>query len=101
LVKEAGRVGVEHIDTAHVYTGGGSEKAIGRALSPAPEGCVIATKGGYAEGREELGAQIEESFLRLRTDDAAHPGHALAGSPERDLGALEIELSDAAFEALG
>lgn len=73
FVKEAVRAGVEHIDTAHVYTGGESERAIGQALSPAPEGCVVATKGGYAGrgSREELRAQIEESFRRLRTDHIA------------------------------
>ena len=70
FVSEAvARVGM--IDTAHLYAGGESEEAIGAALSPIPEGCVVATKGGYrpGEGRpEELRAQIEESLRRLRTD---------------------------------
>ena len=59
------------IDTAHTYTGGQSEETIGAALSPAADGCVVATKGGYAPGHgrpEVLRAQIEESLRRLRTD---------------------------------
>jgi aryl-alcohol dehydrogenase-like predicted oxidoreductase len=58
------------IDTAHTYTKGQSEETIGRALSPVPEGCVVATKGGYsvAEARPEaLRAQIDESLRRLRS----------------------------------
>lgn len=70
FVSEAvARVGM--IDTAHLYAGGESEETIGAALRPIPEGCVVATKGGYrpGEGRpEELRAQIEESLRRLRTD---------------------------------
>jgi pyridoxine 4-dehydrogenase len=71
LVKEAVAAGVSHIDTAHTYTGGGSEQTIGDALSAVSDGYVVATKGGFraGEGRPEtLRAQIEESLRRLRTD---------------------------------
>jgi pyridoxine 4-dehydrogenase len=70
FLREAVEAGVGLIDTAHVYTGGDSERAIGEALSPAPDGVVIATKGGYT-GRgspEALRAQIEQSLESLRTD---------------------------------
>jgi aryl-alcohol dehydrogenase-like predicted oxidoreductase len=71
LVKEAVAAGVSHIDTAHTYAGGDSEETIGAALSPIPEGCVVATKGGWGAGHgrpEVLRAQIEESLRRLRTE---------------------------------
>ena len=71
LLREAIRAGVNFIDTAHLYTGGDSELTIGAALAPFPEGCVVATKGGYSpgEGRPEiLSAQIEQSLDRLRAD---------------------------------
>jgi aryl-alcohol dehydrogenase-like predicted oxidoreductase len=71
FVREALAAGVNFIDTAHLYTGGESELTIGAALAPFPEGCVVATKGGYrpGEGRPEvLRAQIEESLRRLRAD---------------------------------
>jgi pyridoxine 4-dehydrogenase len=71
FVKEAVAAGVSHIDTAHTYTGGGSEQTIGDALSAVSDGYVVATKGGFraGEGRPEtLRAQIEESLRRLRTD---------------------------------
>src|SRR5918911_2093577 len=71
FVKEAVAAGVNLIDTAHLYAGGESEATIGAALSPMPDGCVVATKGGFrpGEGRPEtLRAQIEESLRRLRTD---------------------------------
>jgi pyridoxine 4-dehydrogenase len=71
FVREAVALGVTMIDTAHTYTGGESEETIGAALSPVPEGCIVATKGGYALGTgraEVLEAQIQESLRRLRTD---------------------------------
>jgi aryl-alcohol dehydrogenase-like predicted oxidoreductase len=71
FVGEAAAVGVNMIDTAHSYTGGESEEAIGRALAPIPADCVVATKGGFAaaEARPEaLRAQIEDSLRRLRTE---------------------------------
>jgi pyridoxine 4-dehydrogenase len=74
FVKQAVAAGVGLIDTAHTYTGGQSEATIGAALSPAADGCVVATKGGYAAGHgrpEVLRAQIEESLRRLRTDSIA------------------------------
>jgi pyridoxine 4-dehydrogenase len=74
FVKEAVAAGVSLIDTAHSYTGGASEETIGAALSPIPEGCVVATKGGYARGHgrpEVLRSQIEASLRRLRTDSIA------------------------------
>src|ERR671939_1821447 len=71
FVKEAVAAGVDLIDTAHLYAGGESEATIGAALSPVPERCVVATKGGYHSGegrRDALRTQIEESLRRLRTD---------------------------------
>jgi len=75
FIKAAIAAGVRMIDTAHLYTGGQSEETIGAALSPMPEGCVVATKGGFGgagRGRPEvLRAEIEESLRRLRTDRIA------------------------------
>jgi pyridoxine 4-dehydrogenase len=75
FVKEAVAAGVGLIDTAQGYTGGESEETIGAALSPDPDRCVVATKGGGGgpgRGRPEiLQAQIDESLRRLRTDSIA------------------------------
>jgi pyridoxine 4-dehydrogenase len=72
LVKAAVAAGVSHIDTAHTYSGGESEETIAAALSPIPDGCVVATKGGWSSGRPQLlRAEIEESLRRLRTDTIA------------------------------
>jgi pyridoxine 4-dehydrogenase len=73
FVKAAVAAGVQMIDTAHSYTGGQSEETIGEALSPAPESCIVATKGGGGGGAgrgrpEVLRAELEESLSRLRTD---------------------------------
>jgi aryl-alcohol dehydrogenase-like predicted oxidoreductase len=72
FVKEAVAAGVSHIDTAHTYTGGESEETIGAALSPIPDGSIVATKGGWSAGCPEvLRAEIEESLRRLRTNSIA------------------------------
>jgi aryl-alcohol dehydrogenase-like predicted oxidoreductase len=71
FVREAVAAGVRHIDTAHLYTGGESERAIGEALVDAGEEVLVATKGGYrpGEGRPDvLAAQIEQSLQSLRID---------------------------------
>ena len=70
--KAATAAGVHMIDTAHLYTGGDSEKTIGDATSGEPGDRVIATKGGHGgAGRgkpEVLRAEIEQSLRSLRTD---------------------------------
>jgi aryl-alcohol dehydrogenase-like predicted oxidoreductase len=71
FVREAVAAGVRHIDTAHLYTGGESERAIGEALGGGRDDVLVATKGGYrpGEGRPDvLRAQIEQSLRSLRTD---------------------------------
>ncbi|MDE3069353.1 MAG: aldo/keto reductase [Acidobacteriota bacterium] len=71
FIRKAVAACVDMIDTAHIYAGGESEQAIGGALSPRPEGCVVATKGGFSAADAEpeaLRAQIEESLERLRTE---------------------------------
>jgi aryl-alcohol dehydrogenase-like predicted oxidoreductase len=71
FVQQAVAAGIRLLDTAHVYTSGESEETIGAALSQSPEGCIVATKGGYGTGNgrpEVLSAQIEESLRRLQTD---------------------------------
>ena len=74
FLKEAVAAGVNHVDTAHTYTGGHSEETVGAALSPARDGCLVSTKGGFRPGegrRDALTAQIEQSLRRLRTDGIA------------------------------
>jgi pyridoxine 4-dehydrogenase len=74
FLRRAVEAGVDLIDTAHLYTGGASERALGAALAPFPDDLVVATKGGYHPGGgrpERLRAELEESFERLRTDTIA------------------------------
>lgn len=73
FIREAVAAGVGHIDTAHLYTDGKSEQAIGAALGGlAAEGVLVATKGGYGgrgQGRPEvLHDQIEQSLRALRIE---------------------------------
>ena len=71
FLRDAVAAGVGMIDTAHTYKGGQSEATIGAALSSARD-CLVATKGGYDDGRPEvIRGQIEESLRRLRTDSIA------------------------------
>jgi pyridoxine 4-dehydrogenase len=74
FIEKAVAAGIGLVDTAHLYTGGQSEATIGAALSPPPNGCVVATKGAFrpGEGRPDvLRVHIEESLRRLRTDSIA------------------------------
>ncbi len=69
FVRNAVAAGIGLVDTAYTYTSGESEATIGQALSPIPNGCVIATKGGWANGRPEtIREQIDESLRRLHID---------------------------------
>jgi pyridoxine 4-dehydrogenase len=70
FVRDAIAAGVRHIDTAHVYSRGGSETTIGAALSSGRrDDLVVATKGGYHDGHPEaIARDFEGSLRRLRTD---------------------------------
>jgi pyridoxine 4-dehydrogenase len=70
FLREAIGAGLGLIDTAHVYTSGDSERAVGEGVSPKPDDVVIATKGGYGGGAtaEVLRAEIDQSLESLRTD---------------------------------
>jgi pyridoxine 4-dehydrogenase len=72
FIAAAVAAGVQMIDTAHLYTGGDSEKTIGEATSGKPGARLIATKGGFGgAGRgkpEVLRAEIGQSLRSLRTD---------------------------------
>lgn len=69
FIRDAVDAGVRHIDTAHLYTGGESEKTIGEALGGGRDDLVIATKGGYdGAAPDALRAQIEQSLRSLQTD---------------------------------
>src|SRR3954470_24670096 len=71
FVRAAVAAGVRHIDTAHLYTGGESERAIGEALAGTGEDVLVATKGGYpaVEVRPDpLRTQTEQRLRSVRTD---------------------------------
>jgi pyridoxine 4-dehydrogenase len=71
LLARAVEAGVDLIDTAHLYSGGDSERTIGAALAPFQDHLVVATKGGYERGAgrpERLRAELEESLEALGTD---------------------------------
>lgn len=107
FVRAAVAEGVRHIDSAHLYSGGDSERAIGEALAGASEDVVVATKGGYraGEGRPEvLGAQVEQSLRSLRTDSIplyylhrVDPETPL----EESLGAIKAYVDRGAIRAVG
>lgn len=69
--------GGNFLDTANVYSGGESEKILGRALGDRRDDVILATKGYFPLGddpnrtgntRRNLREQIEASLERLRTD---------------------------------
>ena len=96
FIRAAIDAGIRHIDTAHLYSGGQSEAAIGSALaSGRPDDLVVATKGGYHDSRPQtIAREIEESLERLRTERIdlyyLHKVHAVA-SIEESLGAIVRE----------
>ena len=108
FIRAAVDAGVRMIDTAHLYTNGESETAIGRALSPVPDGVVVATKGGYGtagRGRPEvLRQEIEQSLERLRTDCIAlyYLHRVDPETPiEESLGAIKEYVDRGAIEHVG
>jgi aryl-alcohol dehydrogenase-like predicted oxidoreductase len=71
FIREVVDAGVDHIDSAYLYTGGDSETTIGEALASEPDGVLVATKGGFAPGTgkpDVLRGLIEESLRRLQAD---------------------------------
>lgn len=80
IVKRAIEVGINFIDTANVYSQGGSESRVGRAMKDLAiprDSVVIATKVGLRMGsdrnavglsRAHIMAQIDASLARLGTD---------------------------------
>jgi len=108
FIRAAVDLGLQMIDTAHLYTGGESEKTIGRALSPMPSGVVIATKGGYGEGGrgrpEALRREIEQSLASLRVDHIAlyYLHRVDPETPiEESLGAIKEYVDNGAIERVG
>jgi len=77
-LRRAVDLGVNLIDTADAYRNGRSEATITEALRPYPEGLVVATKGGYWDGRgwhvdgrpEHLRRSLEGSLRRLGLERA-------------------------------
>lgn len=62
--------GINHFDTAHVYTSGKSEEILGELIKTCRDDLVIATKAGYTggAGAANLEAQFELSRQRLQLD---------------------------------
>lgn len=66
FLRSAVAAGVSHIDTAHLYSDGDSERTIGRALAPFADDLLVATKCGY-NGNEEkrIRSEVEQSLKSL------------------------------------
>jgi pyridoxine 4-dehydrogenase len=107
FIREAVDAGLRHIDTAHLYTGGESERTIGASGVAERDDVVIATKGGYGagEGRPEvLRGQLEQSLASLRVDtiDLYYLHRVDPDTPfEETLGALREELDRGTIRAVG
>jgi aryl-alcohol dehydrogenase-like predicted oxidoreductase len=75
-VAKAFEVGINFIDTANVYSGGGAEEVLGQVLAGRPrDSYVLATKLFFPMSdtdrglsREQVSKQIDASLERLRTD---------------------------------
>ncbi len=70
MFEKARAAGINHFDTAHVYTDGASETILGKLVQPEREALIIATKVGYTggAGRENMLAQFDISRQRLGLD---------------------------------
>ena len=108
FVREAVAAGVRHLDTAHLYTDGASERAIGKALADVPDRVLVATKGGYGgagQGRPDvLDAQIEQSLRSLQTDsiDLYYLHRVDPETPlEESLGAIKAHVDRGAIRHVG
>jgi pyridoxine 4-dehydrogenase len=109
FIRDAVGAGLRHIDTAHLYTGGESERTIGQALDGlAGRGdVVVATKGGFraGEGRPEvLRGQLEQSLKSLRVDtiDLYYLHRVDPETPlEETVGALSEEVARGSIGAVG
>ena len=108
FVRAALEAGVRHFDTAHLYTGGASERAIGEGLRGGRDDVVVATKGGYGgagQGRPEvLRAQIEQSLRSLQTDaiDLYYLHRVDPETPlEESLGAIKEFVDRGAIRTVG
>ena len=75
-VAKAFELGIDFIDTANVYSGGGAEEFLGEVLADRPrDSYVLATKLYFPMSdtdrglsREQVSKQIDASLGRLRTD---------------------------------
>jgi 1-deoxyxylulose-5-phosphate synthase len=75
-VTKAFELGIDFIDTANVYSGGGAEEFLGEVLADRPrDSYVLATKlyfpmsdSDRGLSREQVAKQIDASLRRLRTD---------------------------------
>ncbi|HEU5214319.1 MAG TPA: aldo/keto reductase family protein [Gaiellaceae bacterium] len=75
-VAKAFELGIDFIDTANVYSGGGAEEFLGEVLAGRPrDSYVLATKlyfpmsdADRGLSREQVAKQIDASLRRLRTD---------------------------------
>jgi len=108
FIRAAVDAGVQMIDTAHLYTGGESEKTIGRALASTPSSAIVATKGGYGDagsGKPEiLRQEIEQSLASLRVDRIAlyYLHRVDPETPiEESLGAIKDYVDRGAIEQVG
>ncbi|MGW1814742.1 aldo/keto reductase [Streptomyces sp. NPDC002125] len=79
VARRAVELGINLIDTAHLYGGGANEELLAEALHPYPEGVLITTKVGVArsddsgewrlDGRPAvLREQVENALRRLRVE---------------------------------
>jgi aryl-alcohol dehydrogenase-like predicted oxidoreductase len=77
LVAKALDAGINHFNTADVYTGGQSEQFLAKALGNRRKDVVISTKVGFRSGealidqglsRQHILASVEGSLRRLNTD---------------------------------
>ena len=110
FIRAAVDAGIQMIDTARLYTGGDSEKTIGRALSgrTGHASVVVATKGGYGDtgrGRPEiLKREIEQSLASLRVEHIAlyYLHRVDPETPiEESLGAIKEYVDRGAIERVG
>lgn len=77
LIQKAYDLGITFFDTAEVYSQGGNEKLLGKAIKPFRDKVVVATKFGFNEGLpakglnsspERIRKVVENSLKYLQTD---------------------------------